>query len=71
VIGTPNWFHFYDSQSALMPFFYWLPEELAMQYCANRPRPEFRGRFGRTEEPDAAKTLEFARWGRGMGSGKY
>ena len=66
VIGTPNRLHFYDSHTAMLPFFYWLPDELAMKYASFSSRPEFADRFGSNEEFTPEKELEFARWGRGV-----
>ncbi len=66
VIGTPNRLTFYDSHTAMMPFFYWLPDELAIKYASLSPRREFGERFVKIDEPTEEMKLEFARWGRGM-----
>jgi S-adenosylmethionine-dependent methyltransferase len=66
IIGTPNRLHFFDSHTALLPFFYWLPDELAIQYAPLSPRAEFGERFSQAGSPSEAQKLEFARWGRGM-----
>lgn len=66
VIGTPNRLHLYDSHTSLLPFYYWLPDELAIQYASRSPRSEFAERFSQDVEATEAQKMEFARWGRGM-----
>jgi len=66
VIGTPNRLHYFDSHTAMLPFYFWLPDELAMKYASFSPRPEFADRFGPAHIPTDEQKLEFARWGRGM-----
>lgn len=66
IIGTPNRLHLYDSHTSLLPFYYWLPDELAIQYASRSPRREFAERFGQDGEPTEEQKMEFARWGRGM-----
>lgn len=41
VIETPNRLWHFDSHTSLLPFFYWLPEELAFQYSKFSPRKPF------------------------------
>jgi hypothetical protein len=53
---------FYDGHTSLLPFFHWLPDELAFQYAPMSPRENFRERF-----TDYATQREpFLRTGRGM-----
>lgn len=66
IIGTPNRLHFFDSHTSILPFFYWLPEELAIKYAQRSPRHEFGNSFMGIDEPSSEKKIEFARWGRGM-----
>nr|WP_295923779.1 class I SAM-dependent methyltransferase [uncultured Dyadobacter sp.] len=66
VIGTPNRLHLYDSHTSLLPFYYWLPDELAIRYASRSPRGEFAARFDQDIEPTEEQKMEFARWGRGM-----
>ena len=40
VIGTPNRLYFFDRHSSLLPFYDWLPDEIAMQYAKHSPRQE-------------------------------
>lgn len=65
IIDTPNRLHFYDSHTAMMPFFHWLPDELALKYTQFSDRSEFKNSFAKVTI-DEDKKLEFARWGRGM-----
>lgn len=66
IIGTPNRLHLYDSHTSMLPFFYWLPDELAIRYAKFSNRGEFAGRFAKQAEFSEDERLEFARWGRGM-----
>lgn len=66
VIGTPNRLHFFDSHTSLLPFYYWLPDELAMQYASFSPRNEFGSQFANATSFRQSDQLTFARWGRGM-----
>ena len=63
VIETPNRLWFYDSHTAYLPFFHWLPGEIAIRYCAACPRP---GIAGLHEDTSAAGILRLQRWGRGI-----
>ena len=65
IIGTPNRLHFLDSHTSHLPFFHWLPDDLAIQYS------QFSSRFDyRRQMMDMAdgkeRMLEFYRWGRGV-----
>ena len=60
---TPNRLWPYDAHTAQLPFFNWLPDELAYRYAARSPRPTLRGRFGPLTEESL---LSFRREGRGM-----
>jgi 2-polyprenyl-3-methyl-5-hydroxy-6-metoxy-1,4-benzoquinol methylase len=66
VIGTPNRLYFFDSHTAMLPFYFWLPDELAIKYASFSTRKEFGNRFDPEREPTDDEKLEFARWGRGM-----
>lgn len=63
ITETPNRLWFYDSHTAWMPFFHWLPDDLALEYSAYSPRVPFNERF-RNNNPDSM--LTFLRCGRGM-----
>jgi S-adenosylmethionine-dependent methyltransferase len=61
VVEAPNRLWWYDSHTAMAPFFHWLPDDLAVRYAPRTPRQLFR-RFD--PGPDAFERL--ARWGRGV-----
>src|SRR5439155_7437846 len=63
VADTPNRLWYYDDHTALTNFFHWLPDEIAMEYAARVPRPDFNRAFLPPEPPSAEK---LARWGRGV-----
>ena len=60
---TPNRLWFYDGHTAHMPFFHWLPDELAFRYSSLSPRYPFNTQF-RELSPEAM--LAFRREGRGF-----
>lgn len=65
IIGSPNRLHFFDSHTAGLPFFHWLPDELAVNYSQNSTRAEYsQGILDVKEENE--KSIEFYRWGRGI-----
>jgi S-adenosylmethionine-dependent methyltransferase len=64
VVETPNRIWFYDGHTALLPFFHWLPDELAFQYARFSPRENFRERFTDYSDPELRE--QFVRAGRGM-----
>jgi S-adenosylmethionine-dependent methyltransferase len=62
IIETPNRLWFYDHHTALMPFFNWLPDELAFAYSRFSDRKPFNDRY-RQMTPD--EMHRFLRQGRG------
>jgi len=65
VTDTPNRLYCYDSHTSLMPFFLWLPDDLAIKYARFSPRQKFRESFmGYNGEREYI--LHFLRWGRGL-----
>ena len=62
VIETPNRLWPHDSHTAWMPFFHWLPDELAFHVLDDSPRDAVRGKL---TDP-ATEMVDFARLGRGM-----
>jgi len=38
VIDTPNRLYFYDDHSSILPFYHWLPDQIAMKYSKFSPR---------------------------------
>jgi S-adenosylmethionine-dependent methyltransferase len=63
ILDTPNRLWFNDRHTSLMPFFHWLPDDVAVDYARFSPRATFRDDFT-ASAPDAAERL--ARWGRGI-----
>jgi 2-polyprenyl-3-methyl-5-hydroxy-6-metoxy-1,4-benzoquinol methylase len=63
VVETPNRLWYFDDHTALLPFFHWLPDELAFQYSQFSPREEFRNLY---HHYDAESALHFLRRGRGV-----
>lgn len=62
VIETPNRLWFFDGHTALLPFFHWLPDELAFQYSRFSSRENFREIY--REQVDVS-FQHFLRRGRG------
>ena len=65
VTDTPNRLHFYDSHTSYIPFFLWLPDELAIKYARFSPRQKFRDNF-MEYNGEKKYMLDFLRWGRGL-----
>lgn len=63
VIETPNRLWFWDSHTSLLPFFHWLPDEVATRYARFSPRNSFASQF--VTAPDNPELL-LARRGRGV-----
>ena len=63
VVETPNRLWYFDDHTSLLPFFHWLPDDLAFQYSRYSPREEFRDLY---REHDAESHLHFLRRGRGV-----
>jgi S-adenosylmethionine-dependent methyltransferase len=63
VIETPNRLWYYDIHTSLLPFYQWLPEDLAFLYSQFSPRKNFCSLF---REINIDKKLDFSRWGSGV-----
>lgn len=63
ITDTPNRLWPYDSHTSFLPFFHWLPDELAFAYSEHSPRFPFKTRF---REPSREANLNFIRHGRGV-----
>lgn len=63
IVGTPNRLWYFDFHTALMPFFNWLPDDLAFAYSKFSEREKFKDEF-RVNNP--AQMLDFQRKGRGV-----
>lgn len=63
VIETPNRLWYFDDHTSRLPFFNWLPDDLAFAYSRFSPREPFRSSY----REHSADTLEsFLRHGRGV-----
>jgi S-adenosylmethionine-dependent methyltransferase len=60
---TPNRLWPYDGHTSQLPFFNWLPDEIAFQFAQFSPRPTLKERF---REITPASMLSFRREGRGL-----
>ncbi len=63
VIETPNRLWFFDDHTSRLPFFNWLPDELAFAYSRFSPREPFRSSY---RGLSADKMESFLRHGRGV-----
>ena len=63
ITNTPNRLWFYDGHTARLPFFNWLPDELAFEYSEWSPRSPFNRQF---RKADSESMLRLIREGRGM-----
>jgi S-adenosylmethionine-dependent methyltransferase len=63
MIETPNRLWYFDSHTSLLPFFMWLPDDLAFQYSKFSERPRFNDLY---REPTPEAVLHFLRRGRGV-----
>jgi len=63
VVEAPNRLWHTDLHSSHLPFFDWLPHELALAYASHSPRPEYASALG----PDAGERMQtLLRLGRGV-----
>lgn len=62
VLETPNRLWYYDSHTSALPFFDWLPDELAFHYSKFSERNNFKDLF---RELNDEEMLKFLRWGKG------
>lgn len=63
VVETPNRLWFFDAHTARLPFFHWLPDELAFYYSRFSPRENFKELYRDYDEPSRE---HFSRRGRGV-----
>jgi 2-polyprenyl-3-methyl-5-hydroxy-6-metoxy-1,4-benzoquinol methylase len=63
VIDTPNRLWFFDAHTSMLPFFHWLPNELAFRYSKFSPRENFRELYA-DYAPESKE--HFLRRGRGV-----
>jgi len=62
-VETPNRLWSFDDHTAQLPFYHWLPDDLAMDYAPHSARPFMKAY---TSSADEAMRLDFARRGRGV-----
>ncbi len=63
VVDTPNRLWYFDSHTAHLPFYFWLPDDLAFEYARFSPRQPFNASF---HQRDDQAMLRFLRHGRGV-----
>jgi len=63
IVETPNRLWYFDNHTSLLPFFHWLPDDLALEYLRFSPRENFSQLHS---ECNAASQESFSRWGRGV-----
>lgn len=63
IIETPNRLWHFDSHTSILPFFHWLPDEIAMEYSKMSMRENFNKGFSAQLSDEYT---DFMRWGRGM-----
>ncbi len=63
VLETPNRMWYFDGHTSGLPFFQWLPDDLAFKYSKYSPRKEFSGIYREYNDETA---LHFLRRGRGL-----
>lgn len=63
IVGAPNRLWYADNHTSMLPFFHWLPNDLAFHYSRFSPRQNFRELY--TEYTPTAEQ-EFLRRGRGL-----
>ena len=64
VVDTPNRLWWFDNHTAFLPFYHWLPDDLALDYAPHSDRA-FMKNYGSAKRDDAVR-LDFARRGRGV-----
>jgi len=63
IVETPNRLWYFDAHTSLLPFFHWLPDELAFKYSRFSPRENFCQLY---RECNETSQESFFRWGRGV-----
>lgn len=63
VIETPNRLWYFDHHTSRLPFYSWLPNDLAFDYSRFSPREPFKDSY---RQPSADAMLSFLRHGRGV-----
>jgi S-adenosylmethionine-dependent methyltransferase len=63
IVETPNRLWYFDGHTSILPFFHWLPNELAFKYSCFSPREVYRELY---KDYDASSKEKFLRRGRGI-----
>ena len=63
VVETPNRLWYFDAHTSRLPFYNWLPDDLAFAYAKFSPRDNFREQYG---EMTSEAMVHFLRRGRGV-----
>ena len=63
ILNAPNRLWYYDSYTSFLPFFFWLPDDLALKYLRFSPRTDFLGSY---IDVNDASVSDFLRLGRGV-----
>ena len=63
VLDTPNRLWFFDHHTSTLPFYHWLPDDVAIDYARYSPRENLKQDFLQSRRDDAER---LARWGRGI-----
>ncbi len=63
VLETPNRLWYFDGHTSGLPFFQWLPDDLAIKYSKYSPRNEFASVYRKYDDEEM---LHFLRRGRGL-----
>ena len=63
IIETPNRLWLHDAHTSWLPFYFWLPDDLAYLYAKNSPRSPFNQTFA---DAELSKMEAFCRQGRGV-----
>jgi S-adenosylmethionine-dependent methyltransferase len=63
ILSAPNRLWYYDSYTSSLPFFFWLPDDLALKYLQFSPRTEFSQSYRASNDTSMS---DFLRLGRGV-----
>jgi S-adenosylmethionine-dependent methyltransferase len=63
IVETPNRLWYFDGHTSILPFFHWLPNELAFKYSCFSPRGAFREFY---RDYNTSSKEKFLRRGRGV-----
>jgi len=63
VIEAPNRLWYFDAHTSILPFYHWLPDDLALEYSRFSPRQPYRNAY---REKNLESMASFLRHGRGV-----